>query len=289
VIAALLSSASAIKLNDNHTLVQASKAHEIQQKAQNAMQIKIKDATDQQLVGMVQKTIADSKAGKLVAVQGEDPLVKDGEMKAVEAALAKRIIDNLGVWPYPYPWPYDIYTRSILLRAYNDAILKYELDNAIAGLVAPSIADVLKIINAANDKSAGASSSNSTAPATPAAPAAPAASSFVQTEGVPVLVNPVLMKNEMADVDLGQRDIIIEGVNGFDYVQENDNVDAPNDSVTLQVNGIPVLVNPESMVKHNEVGGVPLFSEQTTPFVVGFDTLTLVQTKAIEPSDEVVL
>lgn len=37
-----------------------------------------------------------------------------------------------------------------------------------------------------------------------------------------MLVQPNLLKNQMADVDLYQRNYIIEGVNGFDFVQENE-------------------------------------------------------------------
>jgi hypothetical protein len=39
---------------------------------------------------------------------------------------------------------------------------------------------------------------------------------------VPVLVQPTLLKNTMSDVDLFQRNFIIEGVNGFDFVQEDE-------------------------------------------------------------------
>lgn len=37
-------------------------------------------------------------------------------------------------------------------------------------------------------------------------------------KGVPVLINPTLMVNTEAKTDLLQRDIVIDGVNGFDYV-----------------------------------------------------------------------
>lgn len=48
---------------------------------------------------------------------------------------------------------------------------------------------------------------------------APAASALVQTEGPKVLVDPVLMSNTEAKTDLEQRNIIIDGVNGFDFLQ----------------------------------------------------------------------
>ena len=53
----------------------------------------------------------------------------------------------------------------------------------------------------------------------------------------------------MGSFDLRQRDVIIDGVNGYEYVQLNDNID--DESITLQVNGVPVLVNPESMMNQD--------------------------------------
>ena len=50
-------------------------------------------------------------------------------------------------------------------------------------------------------------------------------------------------------MDLRQRDIIIDGVNGYEFVQLEDDLD--DESVTLQVNGVPVTVNPESMLNTN--------------------------------------
>lgn len=41
----------------------------------------------------------------------------------------------------------------------------------------------------------------------------------LQVNGVPVLVNPKLLPNEAANVDLRLRDVIIDGVNGYEYVQ----------------------------------------------------------------------
>ena len=59
-------------------------------------------------------------------------------------------------------------------------------------------------------------------------------------------MNPKLIPNDMATADIGQRDFIIDGVNGFDLVQLDDEVE---ESVVLQVNGAPVTVNPETMLK----------------------------------------
>ena len=64
---------------------------------------------------------------------------------------------------------------------------------------------------------------------------------FVQTksEGVPVLVNPILLPNEAKDLDLRQRDYIMDGVNGYEFLQ-------------TKTNGVPLSVNPESMMDTNE-------------------------------------
>jgi len=56
-------------------------------------------------------------------------------------------------------------------------------------------------------------------------------------QGVPVLVDPVLIKNQMADVDLDQRDFTIDGINGIDFVQTKDENMTPQDVTVLQVNG----------------------------------------------------
>ena len=40
----------------------------------------------------------------------------------------------------------------------------------------------------------------------------------LQVNGMPVLVDPVLMTNTEAKTDLEQKNIVIDGVNGFDYV-----------------------------------------------------------------------
>jgi len=45
------------------------------------------------------------------------------------------------------------------------------------------------------------------------------------------LINPVLRPNEVATVDLRQRDYILDGVDGFDFLQ-------------TKAEGVPVTVNP---------------------------------------------
>ena len=58
-------------------------------------------------------------------------------------------------------------------------------------------------------------------------------------EGPPVLIDPQhLLVNEMGDVDLAQRDFIVDGINGIDFVQ-------------TKAEGVPVYVNPT--LRENEV------------------------------------
>jgi len=104
---------------------------------------------------------------------------------------------------------------------------------------------------------------------------------FVQTksEGVPVYVNPTLLPNEAITTDLHQRDYIIEGINGIDFVQLKSNLHRPiYDTITLQVNGVPVTVNPESMLRDN----VMEHQNLGVSLEVGYntETLNLVQTDA---------
>jgi hypothetical protein len=64
------------------------------------------------------------------------------------------------------------------------------------------------------------------------------------------LVNPTLLVNTQGEVDLAQRNVIIDGVDGFDFVQTDKK--EMDDTVVLQVKGVPVLVNPTLM--KDEVG-----------------------------------
>lgn len=92
---------------------------------------------------------------------------------------------------------------------------------------------------------------------------------FVQTktEGVPVLIEPKLMKNEVSEADLLQRDYIIDGINGIGFLQ----MDRPIDDVTLQVNGVPITVNPESIMKSDTMGRAHL----------GLDVMVGIKTKPL--------
>jgi hypothetical protein len=67
----------------------------------------------------------------------------------------------------------------------------------------------------------------------------------LEEQGVPVLVQPTLLKNDVADADLEQRNYVIDGINGIDFTQLGDA--EFDDTITLQVNGVPVTVNPVLM------------------------------------------
>jgi len=78
------------------------------------------------------------------------------------------------------------------------------------------------------------------------------------------------LPNEASNVDLKQRDYVIDGVNGFDFVQL-DNLQRPIDETTLMVKGVPITVNPESMMKTDTMGRVHLGLN----LEVGYNTETL--------------
>lgn len=171
------------------------------------------------------------------AATPEDATKKDADLKKLGESLGKKVVDELTTYgvPYGYPlYPYVPYTSPYYsdiagivssANAYYDYVRRYEAANAAAKYYnSPAYDDVVKALRAAYS------------PAAPSAAQTPAKQSLIQTEGIPVYVNPVLRKNEAGDEDLQQRDIVIDGVNGFDYVQTQ---------------GVPVLVHPESMILQN--------------------------------------
>ena len=70
----------------------------------------------------------------------------------------------------------------------------------------------------------------------------------LQVNGVPVYVNSesMMLENSMAKVNLGIK--INIGPDDVAFSQKSKPSTAPSDAVTLQVNGVPVLVNPETML-----------------------------------------
>jgi len=71
------------------------------------------------------------------------------------------------------------------------------------------------------------------------------------------------LENEAADIDLRLRDVIIDGVNGYDYVQ-------------VEEAGVPVYVNPESMLDTNGFASASLGMKME----IGPDDVSVTQQKA---------
>ena len=211
-IAALLGFTSAIQLEDNNL----SQVHQ-----------DIKSLVEQKMKEEI-KTEANP----------DDAAKKDADLKKIGEQLGKKVIDELTIYGVPYGYPYypyvpygspyysDIAGIVASANAYYDYVRRYEAANAHAKLAnAIAYDNIVKAIAAAQNPAAPSS-----------AVQAPPKQSLLGTEGVPVYVNPVLRRNEAGDADLSQRDIIIDGVNGFNY---------------LQTSGVPVLVHPESMIMQN--------------------------------------
>ena len=89
------------------------------------------------------------------------------------------------------------------------------------------------------------------------------------------------MSNEMADVDLDQRNFVIDGVNGFDLTQLQDIDNSPEDQVELQTEGVPVLVHPESMLLPDvtQSGASSMVIFPTGTLTIGADEVSAVQTR----------
>ena len=170
------------------------------------------------------------------------------EMKVIEEAMAKRVMERLGGapqyghnygpygsgdWPYvapaasPYVYPgtpygaygypgypyyyplggYGVGDGAAALKAYHDLILGYEAQNAIAGMVHPSV-DVVK---AALDAATKAPASNSTSTEAPKASTLLEESVVLQVNGTPITVNPEsgLRTNTEAKTNLGLVDMVV--------------------------------------------------------------------------------
>ena len=134
----------------------------------------------------------------------------------------------------------------------------------------------------------------------------PEDNTVLQVNGVPVFVNPKLLVNTAGDLDLRLRDQIIDGVNGYDYVQIADEDRAKADfqflnqqfgdvspapkgmtsimtkadtSELIQVEntGVPVYVNPESMLDTNTMASASL---GISKMEMGPDEVSILQHKA---------
>lgn len=218
----------------------------------------MKDNELQAMMDAEVKNVAKAEPAKTTA----EAVAKDAEYKAVEDALAGRIVNRLreqyptypyggyggyayGGYPYSYPLNgYYDYVDS--LRRYHDWVHAYDLENHIVGaMLDPSVTallDAYSKILGPNPTAADITAANKASIAPAAKPAAgatatkPAATALLQTEGVPVFVNPILMSNTAGSDDLLQRNFVVDGVNGFDFVQLEE-------TVVLQVNGVPRTIN----------------------------------------------
>jgi hypothetical protein len=197
----------------------------IQRESRENTQNKLKAMTDDDVLKLIQDAVDTAKKNDKPsegAISTDKAIAKDAEMKAVEKALADRILTRLLMGSYlggdgllRYPLERDLVLKIAALRAYHDLILNYELSNAIASFIEPTVDDVLRVLRIVTDTSGMGSK-----PSSKESTKEPSKDSFVEVreEGVPVYVNPVLLPNKMAEADLGLRNFIIEGVNGFDLV-----------------------------------------------------------------------
>ena len=103
-------------------------------------------------------------------------------------------------------------------------VLGYDLTHHIVAAYDPRLREILDSIA----KITGSKGADSGKNDTKKADAKPVNSKKVQiptasfvgleAEGVPVLVQPNLMKNTLAESDMDQRNYIIDGINGYDFV-----------------------------------------------------------------------
>jgi hypothetical protein len=101
------------------------------------------------------------------------------------------------VYPYPYALIYpDIASKIAALKTAQDAILKWEIANAITGLVSPSAETVIRLINSMNNSKKPSLVQNL----------------MLEEKGVPLPNEPSLMYNYAGDEDLDQHNFIIDGV-----------------------------------------------------------------------------
>lgn len=170
-------------------------------------------------------------------------------MRAIESYLADQIYNRIiseGFWrpswssPYyrPYYPTYRGYLTSDLdyevrrLLDYHEYLNRYEVVNRVLGhTLDPRLEEILGVLYDLVNKKDGAAAGGANA-----TKKALAEKSLVQTseQGVPVFVDPVLVRNDMADADLQQRDYIIDGLNGISFAQlENDD----DDSIVLNIEG----------------------------------------------------
>lgn len=274
--------------------------------------------SDKDLFALIEKKTKEEPAKETkkedaVAGDAEAKAIEKIVAQRVWNRIAGEGYPTYGYYPYYYPYSHDIAAKAAAVAAYHDVIARAEAINAIAGLVGPSADLALKILEGQANKDAKPKEGDKpkeTAFMQLSSKGVPVTVDphnllvnemadadlkqrdfiidgingidFVQTksEGVPVTVDPKdLLVNECPDCDLKQRDYIIDGINGIDFVQLNSDLKRPiQDTVTLMVKGVPVTVNPESIMRDNTMGGIHLGVD----LEVGYNTevLNLVQTDA---------
>ena len=152
-------------------------------------------------------------------------------MRAIEAVLADKIYNRIisdGYYrptygsPYYRPYyppyrgyylPYDLEQDVWRVLRYHDYVDRYDVVNKVMGhTLDPKLKEVLeKMYDMVHNKKGEEKKEEKKADA-------PAAKTLLETEGVPVLVDPALADNKMAYTDLKQRDYIIDGVSGIGFV-----------------------------------------------------------------------
>jgi len=174
-------------------------------------------------------------------------------MRAVESYLTdsiyNRIIDQgyyrptyRSAYYRPYypayrPYSYGLDYEVKRLLNYHEYLNNYDtVNHVVSHTHDPKLQEIIGVLyDLANKKDGAAAtpaaSANATANAT-----APAKKTLLQLEatGVPVFVDPSLINNDMSDADMQQRDYIIDGVNGIDLVQTEDEEDG---SITMNIDG----------------------------------------------------
>lgn len=114
---------------------------------------------DKDLFALVAKKTKEEPAKE---AKTEDAVANDAEAKAIEKIVAERVFDRIsyggyptyGYYPYYYPYGPDVASKVAAMSAYHDIIARAAAINAIAGLVAPSADEALKILEGINNKDA---------------------------------------------------------------------------------------------------------------------------------------
>lgn len=233
--------------------------------------------SDKDLFSLIEKK---TKEEPTKDAKTDEAVAKDAESKAIEKIVAERVWGRIagdgypyygypgaGYYPYYYPYAPDVASKVAAITAYHDVIARAEAINAIAGLVAPSADMALKLLegNVKPTQPPEGSGKKEEKPKDKAA-------LQLEEEGVPVLIEPHLRVNEMADVDLKQKDYIIDGLNGIDFVQ-------------TEAEGVPVYVNPKLLT--NEAADVDL--RQRDFIIDGMNGIDFVQLDMKRPIDDVTL